>query len=725
MRILVKVREQVEALAPTIPPGLELVMAENFTATIEDRLKVVGWNALGGGALVILVLYIMSGGRQALLAVWGMPISFLMATFLMYLLGLTINVVSTFGLLVAIGIIVDDAIVVIENVQRHMEMGKERRQAVIDGTKEVLLPVSVAVTTTCLAFVPLTMVSGTMGRIMQILPAVVIFCLIGSMIEAIFILPGHLGHYAKVGDQDGRTARLSKFMKRIYRPPLRWCVAHPIVTIASVVMGFLATVVLSTTMPFQVNAPAKPFDLSIYYEIMPGLDRAETRKQGEAIDDIVERHLGDNIATTSLQVGSYFNQDSGRSYNGANLGKVFWQFNLDDAAIATYPGMVRELRKYLATNPDLGSHRVAERTAGPPSGAPITANVRGREVKEINAAVAALKSELYTMEGVSDIRDDYGAGKETFSVRVDQDRASRQGLTERDVAQAVRTTVDGITAIEVSINEEQVDIVVRYAGGQSRSKHRLHDTLLATPQGGFVRLDQVAEIDRVREVGLIGREDGMRTVAVRADIDVEVTSPLEAAADVEQLWDDKLAERFPGISLSFGGEADELIKSLNDLPALFGFAIFMIYLVLALQFRSYLQPVIILAAVPFGLMGAVLGLAGMGLELSIFAMFGMVALVGIVVNDSLVMIDFINKRRAEGLSISDAAIDGALQRLRPIISTTLTTCLGLLPMAIGFGGRDNVLAPMAISIAAGLFVATALVLLAIPPLYVLIERIRT
>jgi multidrug efflux pump subunit AcrB len=178
------------------------------------------------------------------------------------------------------------------------------------------------------------------------------------------------------------------------------------------------------------------------------------------------------------------------------------------------------------------------------------------------------------------------------------------------------------------------------------------------------------------------------------------------------------------VSLSFGGEADELLKSLEDLPGLFGLAIILIYGVLALQFRSYLQPIIIISAVPVGLMGAILGLAGMGYDLTIFAMFGMVALAGIVVNDSLVMIDFINTRRREGLNIAEAAIDGALNRLRPIISTTLTTCLGLLPMAIGFGGRDNVLAPMAVSIAGGLFVATILVLLVVPALFVIIERLR-
>lgn len=717
------IAEKVEALQSTLPPGMQLYVSDNFTSTIDDRLDVVAVNALGGAVLVIIVLLVMSGFRQAVLAVWGMPISFLMATFLMDQTGLSVNVVSTFGLLIAIGIIVDDAIVVIENVQRHMEMGKEQVRAVYDGTKEVLLPVTVAVTTTCLAFFPLTMVSGTMGRIMKILPLVVIFCLIGSLFEAIFILPGHLAEFGKAG-KEGRTARLSTRMQAVYRVPLRLCVRHPWITLVLVVLGFVGTLGLAANMPFQVNAPAKPFDIGISYEIMPGKSQAQTRAQGDAIDAIVREHMGDAVKSSTVRTGSYLDEASGRSFAGANLGKVRSEFALDDAAIAAYPAMVRELRVYLATNPELGSFRITEKTAGPPAGAAVTANVRGRDLVQVNAAVAAVKSELDDMQGVFDIRDDYGSGKETLSVEVDPDRASRYGLTERDVGNAVRAAVDGVTALEVSIDEEQVDIVVRYSGGQTRGKDRLADTIIATPSGGVVRLDQLAKINRTREAGLIRREDGQRTVAVLADIDTAVTAPLEAAGELEQRWNDKLASSFPGVSLSFGGEADELLKSLEDLPGLFGLALILIYGVLALQFRSYLQPLIIISAVPFGLMGAILGLASMGYDLTIFAMFGMVALTGIVVNDSLVMIDFINTRRREGLDIAEAAIDGALNRLRPIISTTLTTCLGLLPMAVGFGGRDNVLAPMAVSIAGGLFVATILVLLVVPALFVIVERLR-
>lgn len=724
LTILDDVRTKVEELQSELPAGLVLTVSDNFTSAIDDRLDVVAINAVGGAVLVIAVLLVLSGFRQSMLAVVGMPISFLTATFLMDQTGLSINVVSTFGLLIAIGIIVDDAIVVIENVQRHLEMGKDRVQATIDGTREVLVPVIVAVLTTCLAFIPLTMVSGTMGRIMKILPLVVIFCLIGSLFEAMFLLPGHLAEFA--GDssmENSRTARLATRMKAVYRPPLRWCVRHPWITALLVTLAAVLTAFEASRMPFQLNAPAKPFSLQVHYEVMPGKDRAFTQLEGRAISEVVAEHMGRSVRSESLRVGSYIDEESGRTLVGANLGKLRWEFDLDDDAIAAYPAMVRALRLALATDPDLSSHTVQEVQAGPPAGAGVTAKLRGRDIHELNRAVVEVKNALAEVEGVSDIRDDYGSGKETFRIEVDQDRASRQGMSELEIANAVRSAIDGLVALEVSIDENPVEIVVRYAGAQQRGRSRLNDLLLLNARGEFVRLDQVASIHRLREAGFVHREDGFRTVQVLGQIDTRVTAPLTASAALDLRWTEDLAAQFPGVALSFGGEAEELVKSLEDLPALFALAILMIFFVLALQFRSYTQPVIILFAVPFGLVGAILGLALLGYDLSIFAMFGMVALAGIVVNDSLVMVDFINVRRRDGLSLHDAVIDGALSRLRPILSTTLTTCLGLLPMALGLGGRDEVLAPMAISISAGLGIATVLVLLAIPALYVLVAQV--
>ncbi len=512
----ITIREELAKALPAIrefvPGGMELRNAEDFTNSIRDRLDTVMVNAISGGILVILVLLVMSGFRQAMLALIGMPVSYLAATFLMDQTNMTINVVSTFGLLIATGIIVDDAIVVIENVQRHLEMGKSRRRATIDGTKEVLLPVSVAVFTTILAFVPLTMVGGTMGRVMEILPLAVIFCLIGSMFEAIFILPGHLNDFASKAAADSRTARLGRAMQAVYRPALNAAIRHPFITIFVTMLALGATGFRASQMPAQIGAPGKPFQLEVLYEVAPGLTRDYTQAQGEEIDAIIREHVDDaKIKVTSLRVGSTLDPETSVTATGANLGQIRWQFDVDDAFVAHYPSMVRDLRYRLAIDPDLARTSVKEVQAGPPTGAAVTARIRGRDTGELDRAMADVKVALYAMEGITDVSDNYGAGKETFRVRIDQDRAALYGLTERDVAQAVRTALDGLLAAEVSIDEEPVEILVRYAGARKTSRRGLGDLLITTAGGGVVRLDQVAALSRVRDVAKIMREDGLRT----------------------------------------------------------------------------------------------------------------------------------------------------------------------------------------------------------------------
>ncbi|PRQ05655.1 efflux RND transporter permease subunit [Enhygromyxa salina] len=720
---------QLPSLDEQLPPSVHAVISEDYTTLIRDRLRTVLINGATGALLVVLVLAWVAGFRQAMLALWGMPVSYLLATFLMDKGDITINVISTFGLLIATGIVVDDAIVVIENTQRHLEMGKTRVQAAIDGAKEVLLPVTVAVTTTCFAFLPLTMVGGTMGRVMKILPLTVMFCLIGSLIEAIFILPGHLAHYASRDAAGGRTARLVERMKAVYRPVLNLCMRWRWVVAGLVTASFFGVVVLATKMPFQYTAKGKPSELSISYKLPAGVGREATRAQGEALRALVLQEFGvsaeaegGKVRTSKLRVGSVRDPRTQLLETGANVGILRFEFNLEDEVIAGYPAVVAQLERYLQTNPDLADFTIIEAMAGPPSGPAVTARVRGRYPEQIDAVVRELKTYLRSVEGVQNVDDDSGIGKETFSVEVDQDLAALYGLSELEIANAVRSAIDGLVAAEVSIDEQRVEIVVRTQGAQALDRAGIGSLTVTTADGRVVRLDQVARLARTRELGSIRRRDGQRTVAVTADVAAEVITALDASAKIQTHFDEQLAERYPEVEIQFGGDTEEINESLNDLPGAFMLAIGLIYIVLALQFSSYVQPFIILCAVPFGIMGAILGLFGMGYDLSLFALFGVVALAGIVVNDSLVMVDFINKRRAEGLEVFDAALDGALERLRPIISTTLTTCFGLGPLAIGLGGKDEILAPMAISIAAGLGISTGLVLLVVPAVYVIIER---
>jgi multidrug efflux pump subunit AcrB len=573
------------------------------------------------------------------------------------------------------------------------------------------------------------MVGGTLGRILKIMPMVVIFCLIGSLVEAIFILPGHLAHFAGRDAAGGRTAKLAIRLKNIYRPIVTRSVRWRWLVVIATLFGFVGTVLLATKMPFQFAAPGKPTELSIIYKLPAGVGRDATRAQGEGIRALVFEDFGVSeeqedgpVRTSKLRVGSTRDPRTQVLETGTNVGIIRFEFNLHDEVIEGYPAMVAHLKDALAENPDLVANSVLEPQAGPPAGAAITARVRGRYPEQIDAAVRELKTWLRTVEGVRDVDDDSGIGKETFSVRVDPDLAALYGLNQLEVANAVRSAIDGIVATEVSIDEQRVEIIVRTRGGQTLDRSGIASLTVTNAAGGVVRLDQVAQLERTREIGSIRRRDNQRTVAVTADVESEIITALGATGEIQAHWDEHIAPRYPELEIQFGGEAEEINESLNDLPGAFLLALGMIYIALALQFRSYVQPLIIMCAVPFGIMGAVLGLFGMGYELSLFALFGIVALAGIVVNDSLVMVDFINSRRRDGLEVMDAAVDGALQRLRPILSTTLTTVFGLGPLALGLGGKDEILAPMAVALAAGLGVSTSLVLVVVPPIYVIIER---
>lgn len=722
------IREDILELLPEaeerMPAGLQLEVSEDYTAVIRDRLATVAINGLTGALLVLLVLFAVSGFRQGMLALWGMPVSYLFAAWMMDRTDITVNVISTFGLLIATGIIVDDAIVVIENTQRHLEMGKSRVKAAIDGTKEVLLPVTVAILTTCFAFMPLTMVGGTMGRVMKILPLVVIFCLLGSLIEAIFILPGHMAHFASTDAADSRTARLVQKMRAIYRPVLGFVIRRRWLVGFLVTAGFVATIGVASQMPVQIGAPGKPFELTVSYELSAGLDREATKGEGEAILELLDEDLHDWTRATKLRVGSLRDRQSQFLESGANLATIRWEFDMTPELRDQYPHTMARLRQYLAENPELASYKIEEMKAGPPTDADVTARVRGRDPDEIDEVVKLVKHYVRDVEGTSQVDDDAGIGKETFRVEVDQDRAALYGLTDLDIARAVRSAIDGVIAAEVSIDETQVEIVVRHQDGQGLDQSGLRSLAISARNGNVVRLDQVARLVRTREAGFVRRRDGQRTVSIKCDVDEQATTALDVSGSVQDFWDAEIRPEHPDLTLSFGGDTEQITESLNDLPSAFVLAIGLIYIALALQFRSYMQPLIILCAVPFGIIGAIWGLFLMGYPLSLFAMFGIIALAGIVVNDSLVMVDFINSRQREGDSAFEAAVSGALNRLRPIVSTTLTTCFGLGPLAIGLGGKDEILAPMAISIAAGLGISTTLVLLVVPAIYMQVEDVR-
>jgi multidrug efflux pump subunit AcrB len=725
LKIVDIVNDWIEEKEGLLPQGLQLTSFDDSTIIVRDRLRILASNALIGIALVSLCLALFIGFRNTLLVIWGMPVAYMGALLLMYMLGVSLNVVSTFALLLVTGIIVDDAVIIVENVQRHLEMGKDRVEASIDGTKEVFGAVFASTLTTCLAFAPLLMLEGTVGRVMSIVPSVVIFSLVASLLEAFFILPGHLSHHAKERTGEGEGNRLTRWIQERFRPVIV-LITRPWMryfTLAALIVGLIGVFSLTTKMRTSLTTEGHPYFVLVNIDLPEGSDIQST----EEVLRRVEREVFKSGAALSQWVFS----TGGRQIDpndfstvGSRYGQLKIGFPSDPEVFDAVPGFLGELRGFLSEDTDIVDFSIEKLEGGPPAGRDIDLKLRSRSSEQLIPAVRMMRDYLSSREAVYDLRDEAGLGSWEYQIEVDRPLAMRLGLSEAGIALAARGALEGEKAVELPIKERKADVRVRLDGMQELDRQLLEDLVVGTgPAGESVRLRQVAQVKRVRSIERIQRIDGQRAVRLSALVDPKQSSAEEEKAFIDSHYP-ALLERFPDIDLFYGGRLADSKESFSALPGIFLLAVLLIYSVLAVQFRNYLQPLIILSAIPLGLAGVVLGLFCLGMDLSFIAMIGTIGLVGIVVNDSLVLIDFINQRCRSGAAPIDAVVEATLVRLRPILITTVTTVLGLAPLGLGLAGEEPLLAPMAVSISFGLAFATILSLLAVPTLYLVIEDIR-
>lgn len=718
LHLVPKIRKWAEARGESLPAGLSLAAYDDSARMVQHRLNVLLSNGLVGLGLVALVLVAFIGRRNALLVMWGMPVAYLGAVCALYLTGNTISVVSTFGLLLVTGIIVDDAVVIVENVQRHLEMGKPRMKAALDGTSEVLGAVFSATLTTCLAFAPLLLLEGTVGRVMRIIPVVVILSLAASLLEAFFVLPGHLAHYAE--EQDSEQANgPTVWLRRVYRPIVEW-VTEPgrrgkaLLMIVGLTLLFMTPGIV---MKKSLSAPGRPVFAFVDIDLPPSSSMSQT---SEVLAD-VERWIGEEgkglVIYAHGTIGRQERQQALPTW-GNRYGQFKLGFQNDPEVLDAVPAFLDRLETYLLHRPDVVNTAIETVQGGPPTGRPVDVRVRSRDPERATTMAFALRDHLAQRPGVEDIRLELQPGSASYSIRVNPEKASRWGLQEAQIAQAVRGMFDGATAAEISVSERLTE--VRVSSTKPTSLQALSDQLLRLPDGRQVRLRQVADVVRSQGIERIQRVDGIRSIRLHAGIEGKITTAQAERAGLEAAYAAAGGED-SGVTLFYGGELEDSAESFAQLPLIAAMAGLLIYSVLAIQFRSYLQPFIILAAIPLGLAGVVTGLFIFGMDLSLLALIGAVGLIGIVVNDSLVLVDFINQRRREGMPLRQSVIEASLTRLRPILITTVTTVLGLLPLALGVAGKEPLLAPMAVAISVGLSFATALTLIMVPVLYMVLD----
>ncbi len=677
------------------------------------------------GIYVVLVLFIMMvdlNGRISLMAGLGIPVSIMFALILMYGYGTSLNMISMFGLIVVLGMLVDDGIVVTENVYRHMQMGKSRQKAAIDGAKEVFMPVNAAILTSVAAFLPMLLMEGILGKFMMWIPIVVIFALLGSLVESFLILPSHLADFGlpnipeKEKNSEKRWFRslrgfytwlLTKILRR------RYVFVPCTILVAVLIVGFGFKALGFKLFP-DLNLDR--FTLSVKAPV--GVKLEETERVISEIElqaGKLPREEWESILARIGEVG----RGPERSI-ATNIGQV--TVNLVDADRRDRSGeeIISAFRKSLKTEEGVTVEVVRGRT-GPPTGPPIQIRIRGEDLERLREVGEEVEAFLTSIEGVKYIYNDYDTGKSEEHVVIDETRAKELGVDVLSVAETVRFAYEGGLATEILRGDEDIDVVVRLAPEFRRNVNDLMALTVRRNTGALVPMENVVSILPRRGPVQINRYNGKRCVTVRADVESDVITSFAVNNQVREKFGSTIGS---DVFLSYSGEDEDRKKSMDSLMAAFWVALLLIYMILGTLFRSFIQPLVVLFTIPLGLIGVIYGLFIHGQPMSLMAMIGVVALSGVVVNDSLVFVDFINRLRSAGVPRLQAIIRSGRHRLRPILLTTATTVVGLMPLMFEVTGSAAFLTPMAISIVWGLLFATFLLLLFIPALYLIVDDVR-
>ena len=724
--LVAKLRKLLEQWRSDLPEGAQLMAVNDYSVILKERLGILETNAFFGLVLVILMLFLFIGWRNALFAALGIPVAFMATFWFMSIAGYTLSGVSLFGLILVVGIVVDDAIVVIENTYRHIEAGASPKVAAIRGAEEVGWPVLAASLTTICAFGPLMFMSGVSGQFMRVVPIMAILVLIASLFEVFVILPAHVAEWGKAENREARTnrwfERIQKRYVKILKRTIRWRYAF----VGSVLfIGLIACVSAFLVLDKELF-PGEDFPQFYVRAEMPiSYGIQETTGVVAQIEKVANELPSTEVAAIVSNIGLHTLTSGlirGVAY-GSNFGEVLVELTPKQERIRGVNEIIADLRTKTETISGIEQLNFITQEGGPPQGEDVEVKVKGPEFEKLVELAGVLKTTLTQMDGVYDIYDDFRTGKSELRIYLKPEKAHQYGLTTFQVAQTVRTAIEGAKATTYREADEAIDVIVKYKEDTLKNLSELNNLLIATPTGAIVPLKDVADIVAEKGYADVRRFDGERAISVYASVDREKTTPVKVNqaligtfANVESLY--------PGYQLDFRGLFDQVMESFSELWKLFIVGLLLIYVVLGAQFKSFIQPIIIMFAVPFGMIGAMVGVLLSNATLSIVAMFGIVALAGIVVNDSIVLIDFINKYRENGYNKWYAILKGGSVRLRPIILTSLTTIIGLIPMAIGLGGKSPIWMPMANTIIFGLSFATLMTLFVMPALYAITTDLR-
>ncbi len=729
----------IDEFRKTALSSFEFDVVSDQSEIVRSRFKVLLENLALGVIFVALILFFALGLRNALIALIGLPFSYVCCFLFFPLLDISINNLTLFGMVLVGGMLVDDAIIVIENIFRHIEKGMAVRDAVFKGAAEVAWPVANACLTTVAAMSPLLLQGGVVGKFFSYIPKVVILALLFSVVQCVTVLPVH---YLEFGSRlRKRLAGKREYWLQRARRSFFEGASGLYARVLTVVLGwraaFLSALIGGSVLlvALVLRIPQDPW-ISDFNAVMvtikcdPTYSLEQTDMAADLVEEELEKLLGEGVVESYYTVVGFSMTSDGIFVRRPNV-SFFMAGLVDRPDIAANPEViVNRLRASLRQRIDeqsalrFDAWEVFPPHDGPPLGKPVAVRVECNDYGRAKEVAEQIQAELRKMTGVESIADNLDLGPREFRFVVDDERAAALGFYPGDVAIALRAANDGLIvgSFKDRALDEDVDIRVQY-DRDDRTTPR--DLLLADARGGMgtalVPLGDVSRVDVWRPNSSFYHYDTRRTVLVTADVDGVVATGPEVNRKLQKIFAD-IDERYSDVRLVFGGEFEETQKSMAQQRNSFGIALVLIYVLLAAQFRSYSQPLIVMAVVPFGVLGVLLGLWIRGQPFTIPTMIAMIGLAGVVVNDSLMLVEFINLRRAEGLERNEAILTAARQRFRPVLLAASTTICNLLPLAYGLGGESRVWTPFAVSIVFGMAVASTMTLFMVPVLYSLVVR---
>ncbi len=695
---------------------------------LAGRLNMMLENMAVGALLVFAVLALFLQLKVAFWVMLGLPIAFLGTMLVMPLapFSMSINMITLFGFILVLGIVVDDAIVIGESAYAQTEQDGHSTEAVILGAKKVAIPATFGVLTTIAAFIPMLMINGFLGVIAKAIATVVILCLLFSLVESKLILPAHLAHMRPPNPQQGFSPwlrfkgafnrALSRFIQHHYRRAIGTMMDHRY----SVLAGFIGLLLISVSLltSGHVRTIIFPDIPSDFLQVSLAMDNGVSEQQTLTMMQQLEETLYQTNQQLEREYGQTMVRHSFVYLSSRTDGQMVVELEKGENRPVDAVTIAARWRANMPPLVGVNSLDVVASTND--SGSDLAFRINGADLEQLVAAASELKGHLAQMDGLYDIKDTFSSGSQEIRLKI-KPEAEALGLTLADLAQQVRWGFYGVEAQRILRNKEEIKVMVRYPQAQRRTIGHLENIRIRTPDGTEVPFQAVASMELAASYATINRTDGIRSITVQARADKDRIEPNKLIGQINQQYIPTLQQRYPGISTALDGSAEEDAQNqLNILQGSF-LALITIFALMAIPLRSYSQPLIIMSVIPFGFIGAIWGHLLLGLDLSMLSVFGIVALSGVVVNDSLIMVDFVNQARLQGLPLRAAVQQAGTTRFRAIALTSLTTFLGLVPITLETSLQAQIVIPMAVSLAFGILFATVVTLILVPALYLILD----